>query len=38
VRDYAERQGVSAEEALKKGLEEKAVEFVQQGSELYRRA
>jgi phosphomethylpyrimidine synthase len=38
VRDYAERQGVSAEEALEKGMQEKAIEFVQQGSELYRRA
>jgi phosphomethylpyrimidine synthase len=38
VRDYAERQGVSAEEALNKGMQEKAIEFVQQGSELYQRA
>jgi len=42
VRDYAERQGLDvetqAEEALKKGMQEKAIEFVQQGSELYRRA
>jgi phosphomethylpyrimidine synthase len=42
VRDYAEKQGLDvetqAEEALKKGMQEKAIEFVQQGSELYRRA
>ncbi|MDL1862766.1 hypothetical protein FBR04_17310, partial [Betaproteobacteria bacterium PRO7] len=28
VRDYAHKQGLSAEEALKKGMQEKAVEFV----------
>ena len=30
VRDYAAKQGVSEEEALEKGMEEKAVEFVKQ--------
>ncbi len=38
VRDYAQAQGVSADEALKKGMEAKAVEFVQQGGEIYRPA
>ena len=38
VRDYAHKQGLSAEEALKKGMQEKAVEFVTQGAEIYRRA
>jgi phosphomethylpyrimidine synthase len=38
VRDYAEKQGVSAQQALSKGMEEKAVEFVQKGGEIYRRA
>jgi phosphomethylpyrimidine synthase len=38
VRDYARQQGVSDEEALKKGMEEKAVEFTRQGGEVYRRA
>ena len=38
VRDYAQRQGLSEEEALRKGMEEKAVEFVRQGGELYRKA
>jgi phosphomethylpyrimidine synthase len=37
VRDYAEKHGVSADEALKKGMEEKAVEFVKKGSELYQK-
>jgi len=38
VRDYAQRQGLSEEEALRKGMEEKAVEFVRQGGKLYRKA
>ncbi len=38
VREYAAKQGVSEEEALQKGMEEKAVEFVKQGSEIYRKA
>ncbi len=38
VRDYAQRQGLPEEEALRKGMEEKAVEFVRQGGELYRKA
>jgi phosphomethylpyrimidine synthase len=38
VRDYAQAQGVSADEALKKGMEEKAVEFARQGGEIYRPA
>ena len=37
VRDYAERQGVSADEALKRGMSEKAVEFVKKGAEIYHR-
>ena len=35
VRDYAEKQGVSEQEALDKGLEDKAKEFLDRGSELY---
>ena len=35
VRDYAATQGVSEEEALKKGMQEKAVEFVKKGAEVY---
>jgi phosphomethylpyrimidine synthase len=35
VRRYAAEQGVSAEEALRKGMDEKSREFVQKGAELY---
>ena len=38
VREYAEKQGVSDEEALEKGMQEKAEEFVKQGGEIYRKA
>jgi len=38
VRDYAAKEGVSEQEALRKGMEVKAVEFVQQGAEVYRKA
>jgi phosphomethylpyrimidine synthase len=37
VRDYAMKHGVSDEEALKKGMEVKAVEFVKAGAEIYSR-
>jgi phosphomethylpyrimidine synthase len=38
VRDYAAQQGVSAEDALAKGMEEKAIEFVKKGAEIYQKA
>ncbi len=38
VRDYAAKQGLSAEEVLNKGMQEKAVEFVQGGAEIYKKA
>jgi phosphomethylpyrimidine synthase len=38
VRKYAAEQGMAAEEALKKGLEEKSREFVEQGAEVYSKA
>ena len=38
VRDYAAAQGLSEEEALRKGLQEKATEFVNQGGEIYKEA
>jgi phosphomethylpyrimidine synthase len=38
VRDYAATLGVSEEEALNKGMEVKAIEFVKSGAELYRKA
>src|SRR5471032_1833640 len=38
VRRYAAEQGVSEEEALKKGLDEKSAEFVEKGAEVYAKA
>jgi phosphomethylpyrimidine synthase len=38
VRDYAAKLGVSDQEALTKGMEVKAVEFVQKGAEIYSKA
>jgi phosphomethylpyrimidine synthase len=35
VREYAAKLGVSDEEALKKGMEVKSIEFVRQGAEIY---
>ena len=35
VRDYAAAQGVGEQEALEKGMEEKSVEFVKKGAEIY---
>jgi phosphomethylpyrimidine synthase len=35
VRKYAAEQGIAEEEALKKGLEAKSKEFVEQGAEIY---
>jgi len=35
VRKYAAEQNLAAEDALKKGMEEKAKEFVDKGSEIY---
>jgi phosphomethylpyrimidine synthase len=35
VRKYAAEQGVAGEEALKKGMEEKAKEFVEKCAEVY---
>jgi phosphomethylpyrimidine synthase len=35
VRKYAAEQGVSEQEALQKGMEEKSREFTEKGSELY---
>ncbi|MFZ5508866.1 MAG: phosphomethylpyrimidine synthase ThiC [Pseudomonadota bacterium] len=37
VRDFAASVGVSEDEALKKGMEQKAVEFVRTGAEVYRK-
>jgi phosphomethylpyrimidine synthase len=38
VRYYAASQGLTEEEALKKGLEEKAIQFVKDGAEIYKQA
>jgi phosphomethylpyrimidine synthase len=35
VRKYAAEQGVSEEEALKRGMEEKSKEFFENGAEVY---
>jgi phosphomethylpyrimidine synthase len=37
VRDYAAEQGVSEQDALQKGMQEKAIEFVKKGSEVYQK-
>ena len=37
VRDYAAAQGLAETEALEKGMEAKAVEFVRQGGEVYKK-
>jgi phosphomethylpyrimidine synthase len=37
VRDYAAKQGLEEAAALAKGMEEKSVEFKQQGAEVYRK-
>ncbi len=37
VRDFAANQGVSDEEALEKGMQEKSLEFVAKGGEIYRK-
>ncbi|MBI4352644.1 MAG: phosphomethylpyrimidine synthase ThiC, partial [Candidatus Omnitrophica bacterium] len=36
VRDYAAEHGLNEEEAVRKGLEEKAEEFKKTGQEIYR--
>lgn len=38
VRDYAATQGISEIEALKKGMEVKAIEFVKSGAEIYKKS
>ncbi|MCG5534568.1 phosphomethylpyrimidine synthase ThiC [Ectothiorhodospira mobilis] len=37
VRDYAAAQGMSAQEALEQGMQEKAAEFVEKGAKVYRK-
>ncbi len=37
VRDFAASKGISEQEALEKGMQEKAVEFVKKGAEVYQK-
>ncbi len=37
VRDYAAEKGLSEQDALKKGMEEKSIEFVKKGAEVYQK-
>jgi phosphomethylpyrimidine synthase len=37
VREYATKEGLDEAAALEKGMEVKAVEFVKQGAEVYRK-
>lgn len=37
VRDYADKMGVDEKEALEKGMQEKAIEFVKKGAEVYQK-
>ena len=36
VREYAKKQGINPEEAIEQGMQEKAIEFIKGGSEIYR--
>ena len=38
VREYADKLGTDADTALTKGMEEKSIEFVKQGAQIYHRA
>ena len=38
VRDFAAEQGVSEDEALQAGMQEKSIEFVKDGTEIYQKA
>ncbi|HEX4858951.1 MAG TPA: phosphomethylpyrimidine synthase ThiC [Usitatibacteraceae bacterium] len=38
VRDFAKAQGLAEEEALKKGMEVKAVEFMKRGAQIYHKS
>ena len=37
VRDYAAKKGISDTEALEKGMEEKSIEFINKGAEVYQK-
>jgi phosphomethylpyrimidine synthase len=38
VRDFAAAQGISEQDALEQGMQQKAEEFRAQGAEVYRKA
>jgi hypothetical protein len=38
VRKYAARHGLTSEEAIERGLQEKSREFVEQGADVYAKA
>ena len=38
VREFAAKEGVTAQEALQKGMEAKSIEFVKKGAEVYHKA
>lgn len=38
VRDYAAKQGITEGQALEQGMQEKAIQFVKSGSEIYKKA
>ena len=38
VRDYAASKGMKEDEALKKGMEEKSIEFIKKGVEIYQKS
>ena len=37
VRDYANKKGVTEQQALQEGMQEKAIEFVKKGSKVYQK-
>jgi phosphomethylpyrimidine synthase len=37
VRDYADKLGIDEKEALQKGMQEKSIEFIKKGSEVYQK-
>jgi phosphomethylpyrimidine synthase len=38
VREYAREHGMSEQDALSQGMEEKSLEFLKGGAEIYRKA
>ena len=38
VREYAAKQGITENQALERGMQEKAIQFVKSGSEIYKKA